>query len=279
MISKCEYEFITNQGLKANIEIQESARKDGELIVVRLDLNGKNIYTAKKGNYGEVKLAAPYDKDHNKVFALAVKGNACKDFMKISKIKANVKSAYIQVDNKELEKLYYELPKLRKFNEEERANIYFEECRKNNTKITFWKCGDTFNTSSSLAYSTEFKKMKDIIGKYAKSEDLLYYLTSTNWGDYSITNYYELTINELLDIYNKANNTKLGHDRKLKEKEEKLDAERKAIFEKARITGEKQLLSKTTCECNNPREECNLDILYLYALPNGETEEIRTHTW
>ena len=34
MISKCEYEFITNQGLKANIEIQESARKDGEFMSI-----------------------------------------------------------------------------------------------------------------------------------------------------------------------------------------------------------------------------------------------------
>lgn len=275
------YEFITKQGLKANIIIEESIRKDGELLVRKLDLDGQNIYTAQIGNYGNVELTYAADRNRNyiKLFALKIEKDACKNFLKVSNIKSRVKSAYVQIDNKELENLYNELPKARDKEKQEEADRYFEECKKDNTKLTFWLCGNAFCATSKINESNQFKNMKYAVGKYVFSEDLLDYLTETDWGDYTITTYYEMTINELLEVYNKANNRKIESDKKEKEKEEKERKEREAIFEKARVTGEKQVLSKILCDCNDPYEECNLDIIYLYALPNGETEEVRTHTW
>jgi len=57
------------------------------------------------------------------------------------------------------------------------------------------------------------------------------------------------------------------------------EAKRIAIFAKAKLTGVKQELYHSTDECNDPSEECNLDMIYGYAMPDGETKETRTHTW
>ena len=52
-----------------------------------------------------------------------------------------------------------------------------------------------------------------------------------------------------------------------------------AIFEKAEVTGERQILSSWNCECNDPKEECSLDIVTEYAMPDGTTKTVRNHTW
>lgn len=57
------------------------------------------------------------------------------------------------------------------------------------------------------------------------------------------------------------------------------EAERQAKFDRARETGEPVELYKYTDECNNPREECNLDIIYGYAMPDGTVKEKRIHTY
>lgn len=68
-------------------------------------------------------------------------------------------------------------------------------------------------------------------------------------------------------------------------KDESLEIELKnqenteSIFNKAKETGIKQEINNWSEPCDNPKEECNLDIVTLYALPNGETEKIRNHTW
>ena len=60
-----------------------------------------------------------------------------------------------------------------------------------------------------------------------------------------------------------------------KAQEEKLNA----IFEKAKETGEKQEISHWMDDCNDKYEECNIDIVYEYAMPNGSTKIIRSHTY
>jgi len=67
-------------------------------------------------------------------------------------------------------------------------------------------------------------------------------------------------------------------DKNRKNAEEKNKRKAK-IFEVAKQTEKKQLLDKWTEPCNSPEEECNLDICYKYALPNGEIEIVRNHTW
>jgi len=51
------------------------------------------------------------------------------------------------------------------------------------------------------------------------------------------------------------------------------------LFEIARKTGEKQLINKWLEDCNDPQEECNTDICYEWAMPDGTRQYTRNHTW
>ena len=57
------------------------------------------------------------------------------------------------------------------------------------------------------------------------------------------------------------------------------EAERQAKFDKARKTGRPVLLQKWSEPCNDPREECSLDICCQYAMPDGTIKTERNHTW
>ncbi len=57
------------------------------------------------------------------------------------------------------------------------------------------------------------------------------------------------------------------------------DAARQAKFERARKTGRPVLLAQWTEPCNDPREECSLDIVQQYAMPDGSVKTERNHTW
>ena len=57
------------------------------------------------------------------------------------------------------------------------------------------------------------------------------------------------------------------------------DQERQAKFDEARETGKPVLLQKWTEPCNDPREECSLDIVQQYAMPDGSVKTERNHTW
>ena len=59
----------------------------------------------------------------------------------------------------------------------------------------------------------------------------------------------------------------------------KKKAERQAKFDEAAATGSPVVLYKWSEECNNPREECNVDNLTEYAMPDGTTKTERHHTW
>lgn len=57
------------------------------------------------------------------------------------------------------------------------------------------------------------------------------------------------------------------------------DQKRKAKFERARETGRPVLLAQWTEPCSDPREECSLDIVQQYAMPDGSVKVERNHTW
>jgi hypothetical protein len=59
----------------------------------------------------------------------------------------------------------------------------------------------------------------------------------------------------------------------------KEEMKKQAIFNKAKETGEKQLLSKSFTECSDRNEECNMDVVYEYAMPNGTVKTERVHTY
>ena len=65
--------------------------------------------------------------------------------------------------------------------------------------------------------------------------------------------------------------------REAKKAEEK--AKEDKIFKYAKASGIKQVLKRWTEECNDPNEECDIDNVVLYAMPDGTTEIVRNHTW
>ncbi len=64
-----------------------------------------------------------------------------------------------------------------------------------------------------------------------------------------------------------------------KEKAKREEERRQAIFAKAKETGKKQVLNEWTEDCSDPREECNTDIITVWAMPDGSTKTTRQHTW
>lgn len=70
-----------------------------------------------------------------------------------------------------------------------------------------------------------------------------------------------------------------------KEEKEKADRIKKAeqkrqqIFLIAKETEQKQILRTYHDDCHDPHEECNMDIITVYAMPDGTEKIIRSHTW
>lgn len=68
----------------------------------------------------------------------------------------------------------------------------------------------------------------------------------------------------------------------VKEKELKKaarEAERKAKFDEAHETGEPVILRMWSEDCDDPREECSLDNIVEYAMPDGSVKTVRSHTY
>lgn len=57
------------------------------------------------------------------------------------------------------------------------------------------------------------------------------------------------------------------------------EAARQAKFDEAQRTGEPVVLYHYADNCNDPREECSLDFVVVYAMPDGSTKTERSHTW
>jgi hypothetical protein len=55
--------------------------------------------------------------------------------------------------------------------------------------------------------------------------------------------------------------------------------ERLAKFDEAKRTGKRVELRSWMDDCNDPREQCSLDHVTEYAMPDGTTKIVRQHTW
>lgn len=87
-----------------------------------------------------------------------------------------------------------------------------------------------------------------------------------------------IMLDKILNGINKIDDT--TKQKELRERFLKVIKEiRQEIEEKARVTGERQVLSKRNVKCNNTKEECNFDIITEYVLPNSEVVEEREHTY
>ncbi len=81
---------------------------------------------------------------------------------------------------------------------------------------------------------------------------------------------------ERFETARKQEQEKRAKQKAAQEAEEKRVA---AIFAKARETGEKQELHRFPIDCTDPGEECNVDIVTVWAMPDGSKSETKYHTW
>lgn len=275
-----EFNFKTIQGKEGKVIIE--AKENGELPVREFYLEGIQLYKAQKGNYTWCELKYATDRNtQNKVFSMEIKKDVCKEYLKLNNIKSNVKSGYVKIDNKDLENLFNEWPIQVKREKEIQANKKYEELKKENKKIVVYYCTSIgFRIKKDEIYNaTNIKKMEQVISKNFPKDELEKYLTETDWGDYSITQYYELTISDLEYIFEKAKEIDLKETLKRDKLREEKEKEKQKIFDIAKVTGEKQKLYSYSEPCNDRNEACEVDIITVYALPNGDIEEIRSHTW
>lgn len=89
--------------------------------------------------------------------------------------------------------------------------------------------------------------------------------------------WYEIDLDIVLESEEyKEHLLKMGENKKHKQEAE---LKRLQAFETAKKTGTKQFLSSWSEECNEPEESCDIDNVYLYAMPDGSMKEERNHTW
>ncbi|MGL5821015.1 MAG: hypothetical protein ACRCYE_05190 [Sarcina sp.] len=282
------YEFINRQGKKCKLIIEEKKSYKngfGYLQVKEFYVDDTLIHSLENTESDCAKLSTRYDNENEKyVFALRLRSSALKNFIKYSNLNYKKDEAYIAIDNKELEAIYKELPKIR---EKQNEDIEEKLLRENlNRKIKF-RDGDSqfYFYEEELVNSTTLKRFKNLLN----NNDLNIYnhigkfRVKENDGSYFTKIYYEFSINEIDELINiltdEINKIKLEKIRKENEADEKREAEINRLKTIARDTGEKQLYDSMTLPCSSKNEECNMDILYKYILPNGEFEEVRTHTW
>jgi len=97
------------------------------------------------------------------------------------------------------------------------------------------------------------------------------YSTQVNWEIIKALGK-EFTFPQAAELTRPARETKEAEQRAREE-------ERQAKFAEAKRTGQKVLLRSWCEDCNDPREECSLDHVTEYAMPDGTTERERQHTW
>lgn len=93
-----------------------------------------------------------------------------------------------------------------------------------------------------------------------------------NTALYTVNGYREISNRDFMEIYSIL---RAEDAEKQTQKNDKKDA----MFAEAASTGERQILRQWSEECNDPREECDIDNIIQYAMPDGTTKTERYHTW
>ena len=62
-------------------------------------------------------------------------------------------------------------------------------------------------------------------------------------------------------------------------REEAARQAREGKFLQAKETGKPVVLCQYDAPCNDPHEECDVDFVVVYAMPDGTTKTVRNHSW
>lgn len=169
--------------------------------------------------------------------------------------------------------------------EQEEAKKAFENLS-DDIKITMIFATDftTVVCEDETAGKHEFFKMTaESIHKYLNTDEIENTLgrkaDEVDFGDYVHKFRYEMAFGEYKRLAELAEMKAQEAEQKKLEKE-KAEKERiEKLFEKARETGEKQVIVQYSVPCNVPEEDCDIDIVTVYAMPDGTRKTERHHTW
>lgn len=130
---------------------------------------------------------------------------------------------------------------------------------------------------------SHFKYFSDAISILKKSKLRISDLIKDNYiykeFDWDFNESYTITFGTFKKIVAEAQKTIDKEEAEKRRYMEKREKERQEKFEEAKRTGEKVLLQKWTEPCNDPKEECSLDAITQYAMPDGTVKTVRHHTW
>lgn len=112
----------------------------------------------------------------------------------------------------------------------------------------------------------------EVLAKYDGELQKIAKEVKVYYGDYSMDAYYTVSYNDLMALYEEIK-------RRIEERKAKAEEERRKKFEEAKRTGKPVMLYSYTEPCNDPREDCDIDTIIVYAMPDGTIEEKRYHNW
>lgn len=87
-------------------------------------------------------------------------------------------------------------------------------------------------------------------------------------GEYETIETFKMTMKEFKELLKAA-----------EEKQEKRESKVNEKFEEAKKTNTKVEISRTSEVCSDDNEDCDVDIIVTYAMPDGSKKTERYHTW
>lgn len=183
----------------------------------------------------------------------------------------------IGVNNKEV-KLTHESAK-DIWEESRRIKEQFEEMKKMKEREEYIKGLKHFELSYKdgeyLSGYTLYGETAEMLKEFGLAKDVL------NWGvlvdDRVIKELgKEFTYNQLVEFVNKLNKEKEQREQEQRIKEQEIFEEK---LQQAKLTGEPVELSTISVPCNDPEEECDMDLIIKYVNPAGDIITKRIHTW
>ena len=143
--------------------------------------------------------------------------------------------------------------------DEEHQKMYTDEYR---GKIHFL-LKDVNEIKKARKLAEEMTKGRNELGHYGSGESRIY----------------EISKDEMRQLVNEED----GMIEKEAEKERDEEAEASSKIAEAKeiaaSTGEPQMIMKYVDECDDPHEECSLDIVAVFVMPDGTEKIERQHTW
>jgi len=154
--------------------------------------------------------------------------------------------------------------------EQKRKEKEASEQKKKNIKEGKEKIKLTWHEGEILSGYMAFNEEKEILEELGLTKDIMGWGTKVEKIGEELGE--EFTYQQALEFVRPIQEEK---EAKIKAKEE----ERSAKIKKAKETGEPVVLNEITEDCNDPKEECDLDLVQIVTMPDGSVKERRIHTY